>query len=406
MEQGQGLKLQNNNAIPVRSRSVTTVVEEIEQVEETVTIDPKTQAKLTETPAATTVSSPLGSTVLPRPAVVAKPAKPVVLDLPRSQEVVAEVQGSLDIPGEYRLVSLSSAGRLGMPESLHVRDYNGADSQKLATMVADNQLELLLGVLKGLIWEKIDVMQLHEEDVKELLLNIHLLFWGPDIKDYFYPFTDEEYSLLPVEKQKAIESGEEYPTVDIHIPRIGTTPIKETAREPIVIKQGDTTIEFRVPRIGDEVYAERMVSKHFARRAEEMRRISMKLRQEARARLFKQEVPFIDPVEKEEYQEYRQERELLKMSIKQAQQILSYNGKPLETIEEKIRVQERISTQWWSRVRKITEEHFTFGVDGFVEMRNPWTQEVVSRKVSFQPMELVPSDRLEGVDEFTVELGG
>jgi hypothetical protein len=379
------LKLTNNN-VPVRPRPAAkqTIVDEISD-------------EIEQVPPLQEVTPP-----------AAKPQQETLSGVVKEigDTVRAEVSEVLNVPGEYREISLSSIGRLGMPAKLHVRDYNGSDAQKMATMTIDNQLEVIAALMQSVIYEKIDVLQLHEEDVKEILLNIHLLFWGPELKEYFYPFTDEEFNCLPLERQHRINKGLEFPGVDISIAKIGTRPLSGNAKEPIKISRGTDTILFRIPRIGDEIYAERMVAKHFVREAEAKRRIASLIKQEQRAKFMKEDPPEIDPAEREAYYEYLQNREAMKLSIKQAQQLVAFNGVELKTIEDKTKIQEKISTQWWSQHRKVIEKDFSFGVDGMVEMVSPWTQEIVHRRVQFQPMELIPNDRLEGIDEFVVELGG
>lgn len=401
----QKLKMTRNETPPVRPTTVGSAVPaqggvlpiQFSPEEMAGVLNNALDGKTTPTPAEPT----------PVPKMVAQPK------FVPNDEVTADVKNVLSVPAGYIPVPLSSGGRLGIPTVLHVRDYIGSDALKMAQMNEDNQLEIMCTVLQGMIYEKIDVLDLHEEDMKELLLSVHASFWGPEIKGYYYPMVEEEFLLLPEEKRTRIETGLEFPTVDLHLGNITTIPLSDSVSEPINIslpsKDGtDTTASFILPRVGHEVYANRYVSKKYSYQEEKFSRIAAQLKLAEKQTLMTGDdsaYKTIDAEQREEYQKYLIERQSLVAALKQAQQIVSFNGVACNSIDEKLKAYERISIQFWSQLRKIISKNFTFGVSDLVEMVSPFTEEVVLRNCRFQPVDFVPSDRLDGSNEFIVTFG-
>ena len=326
---------------------------------------------------------------------------------PSTEEVARQaIKTALELPPEYMEVKLSSNGRLGLPSVIHVRDYTGEDALKLASAASDTVLETLLGIVRGMVYEPISPMDLHEEDLKEILINIHLNFWGPIMEDYFYPFTDEEWEALPAGRKELLSEGKEVLKTDIDLRKIETTVLPENVKEPIKISKGNIQVKFILPRVGHALFAEKYVAEKFKFEEEKYATVVAQLRLKEKHNNGDENDDFIDPVVKSEYADYQERKSALFMACVQSQLIVEYNGLPLRTIEDKIEVYKKLGIQFWSRYNETVEKDAKFGINSEVEMLSPISNETVKRRCSFQFVEFIPSNKLSRLEEFDVCFGG
>jgi len=310
----------------------------------------------------------------------------------------------VSIPPEYLEVALSSLGKLGMPSIIHVRDYTGGDTFKLSLSSDEKLLETLVGVLDDMIFEDIDINTMHEEDIIEILMNVHINFWSSTIADYPYPITDEEWENLPEKKKDLMITNNDYFKVDLDLTNIKTEVIADEFQEPINITIKEETVGFTLPKIGYIFEAQDYVEKKYVKENQQFQGIKNKLEFNETQIEIDDRVE-INEVELAEYKKFVNERLEDYVKINRSLSIVSINGKKLETIEEKIEVYDKISGKFWGKLNKIKEKYSNFGVQSDIKMISPIDNKPVIRRCQFRLMELIPQDGLQEYEEATVLFG-
>jgi len=330
-----------------------------------------------------------------------------IMDVKRKEEetpkrvVVKEKEETAKIPHDFSEITLSSCNKLSAPYKIHIRDYLNEDALRMAKSKKD-VLKSILEFLKDGIYEDVDPFMLHEKELEEIMINIYTAFWDYKIRGYHYPMllTDDElieeldkYNDMEKKKFDALkseDSKEEYEyknlneiplaalEVEIDLSKLKSKPLAEKFKEPIICSDNKgNEVSVRLPRVGD-VY--KVIDYIDSKTAE-------------KDQIFKDEDNTKEGSPRyNEYLEYQEERELLLSLGLPASCLLSYNGKELSSLEEKIEVLRKIKQGFWNYIWSIIEEYTdNFGIDSTVEVQSPLTKEVVKRRCHFRPMDFIPS---------------
>jgi len=316
-------------------------------------------------------------------------------------EVKAEVLHSVQAPPEYVEISLSSCGKLGLPAKLHVRDYLASDVLKLAAITEDNVVETLLGILDNMIYEDVDIYKMHEKDMEEILVNVHLRFWGSLIENYPYEAKSEDYENLTPSQKQMFDMGRDPFVTDINLGSLKTIPIKEEFKGKFTVKDPDKKINvtFSLPRIGNASIIKKFGESKFATLEEKFSVVKMLLRQQKEG-----EKVTIDPKLYQEYVDFCGERDEFYLMLSQALMIEAIDGVECKTIAEKIEAYKKVSLQTWVKCNEVIDSLSEFGIDPMVELPDPKEEgKTVIRKVRFQLVDLIPTYRLPDSNGFVVE---
>ena len=317
------------------------------------------------------------------------------------EEVKQEQLATVTAPPEYVEISLSSCGKLGLPAKLHVRDYLASDVLKLASITDETVVDVLLGILSNMIYEKIDVYKMHEKDMEEILVNIHLRFWGAVVENYPYEPLVEDYEKMTAYQKAVLAAGKDPFVTDVNLSKLKTIPIAEQFKGMFTIKDPEKKINvtFTLPRVGNALLIKKFGETKFSTYEEKFSVVKMLIRQQQEG-----ENVQIDPRLYQEYIDFCGERDEFYLMLSQALLIEAFDGVPCKTIAEKIEAYKKISLQTWVKYNEVHEELGKFGIDPMIEIPDPTEEgKTVTRKCRFQLVDLIPSYRLPYANGFVVE---
>ena len=280
---------------------------------------------------------------------------------------------------KYVPVKLSSMGKLGLPAVIHVKDYSYLDAFKLAS--ANTTLEMiraLVEVMDNIIEEDISLDRLTSQDVMEVLMTIQGTWYSPTIE---YPYYIDE--TLPEDK---IDNKENISKATIRINSIKTKPLSGDKRVPFTVAIGkEFSAEIDIPRFYDDVIVNQFIEQKYASRDNEMQGIQEKIQSHKET-----------PQEREVYYKYSEERRLDTLKATQAIQILSLNGKPLNTLSERIKALEEFPLKAWRKVSSYIQNELSFGIQSEVAFRCTVTGNMITRRFPFRVLDFIPT--MESVD--------
>jgi hypothetical protein len=332
-------------------------------------------------------------------------------------------------------LTLMSAGKLSLPPKIGVRDYNIEDTARLAMANEETVLKAIIEVLQSVIQTPgIDVLMIHEEDAKQVLLYILLNFWESVIERYPYTASDEELKALEKsnpERYERVVSGVEKLWCDVALVDaegnsiIQLKPIADEFKEPFVLRTADKkSYAFRLPRLGDLLKVQDLIDKELAseelkfsdvkealEKIDDLNEKSRKLNEltdaekiEALHAKAKGIYVSINPALRREYNEFLRERTLRFVRYKQALCIVAENGKKLSTLEEKVAAYKRISVNTWRQYQQLVEK-YTFGIDPKLKVKSPLGGGLVDREIRFRLLELIPTNEFGNTGQLDVSFG-
>lgn len=367
---------------------------------------------------------------------------PVQISDPRSAEVV-----------------LMSAGKLSLPPRIKVRDYNMDDATRLAMANNDSILEAVLEVFKNIIQTPgINVLEIHEEEAKQVLVYLLLNFWNNELERYPYKPNEEDLAFLLANSPKkyaAVTEGREdlkctVVLADIHgQSKIQMTPIAEEFNEPFALTQADgTTVAFRLPRLGDLLIAQQLSDEKTA--SEELSLYDVKetlgridslkedlaenegkiddalfdleasteedksilqanidglkrQSQDLRDKIF-EVFSSINPAKRRRFDAWQKEKQMMFLRFKQASCLVAFNKKPLTDLDEKLKAYTQVGLNTWKTYAEIVRK-YSFGIDSKLTVTSPVTRRPVEMTVQFRILDLVPAGEAQLPGEPEIRFG-
>jgi hypothetical protein len=313
-------------------------------------------------------------------------------------KIPQHTEATESVPPEYVEVKLSSAGKLGAPHTVHVRDYNGKDLMDLSLTADEDMLRGLVDVLNNLMWEEFDARDFTEQDLQEIMLNVYVNFWSPVIQSYPYPYTEEEWAMLSPDRQDRVRKGLEKLEVDINISeQIETHPLPENFKEPLKIEGGDHRVTFQLPRVGHYFVAEDYIVNKYAWEDQQFADVDAKVKADRSNE--------VDAKRLRDYRGYVKRRNSEYIMAKQAQMITSFDGEAVQGLEDQLLVYPKIDLHMWSSLNGFLENSLQFGVNPNIEMVSPLDGTTVVRRCQFRPVDFLPPLQLQSAGEYTVQFG-
>jgi len=315
------------------------------------------------------------------------------------------------IPSSHIPIKLSSAGKLSMPKVIHIRNYSGQDALDLAQSSNDVIIEAILKVIDGMIWEDVDVSLLHQKELEEIMLNVYLNWWGTYIKDYPYPWEEEEIDagidkgVINEQKAENIRKGKDDVTINIPIVNIDTENLPAEFKEPIKIINDKNEYVFRLPRVGDIVTTEKFIEEKYF---EEDNKFSS-LKNDIDYNIANKNNPNvqqrkIDPKVYKEYLTYRGQRNKDFLALQNMLLFLRINDTKFEDNEQRLKYYSELPLHIVGKLEKIVED-VHFGPEEEMKVISPITKEEVTRRFQFRALDYVPSMEAENDDGYTVVFG-
>lgn len=304
------------------------------------------------------------------------------------------------VPKEYLPIKFSSMGKLSIPSILHVRNFNMDEAIELSLTDENNILETTMAVLNSMIYENIDPQYLHEEELKEIMLNIFANFWGSTLENYFYPYEEEELTdpngdKTLIEKIKKAD-GDFYPKVSIDVENIKTIPIRDKFKEPIIIKKDGQTVHFRLTRIKDIIEAKEYINKRYIKADQKFSDVINKIR--------KKKEHEISPERIEEYKKLQKQKMKDIAKVVEASTIIKFNSKTYQKLSEKITAVSKIPIGFWKKFSDITSD-LKFGLNENVKVISPIIKKEVTRRFQFRFMDFIESLELQDDSGYDVSFG-
>lgn len=310
-------------------------------------------------------------------------------------------------PAGYVPLWLSSRGKLNTPELIHVRDYNGRDQADLTLVTSENELNVVLDIVRRRVYEDIDVEMLHEKELEEILATVHNNFWSNTLEDVYYPVAKSEFESLSEEEKEAYTSGKQRYQVDIPISDLEVIDLADEFKEPFsIISSNNTRFTFRLERVKDVLRASKYIQRKYAKETRNFMDIERQARKikslnqdgvDQLTEIFGQE-------RVEEYMHYSQKKLADFFIVKRAQCILKKDGKELTTIDEQMAAYDEVPISTWSEYGSISDK-YAFGISNTVSVISPITGKKVSRRFSFRFQDFFPKIQPTGVSENTVIFG-
>ena len=292
-------------------------------------------------------------------------------------------------------VRLCTSGRLSAPAILHFHDYNMMSAQLIAELPAqDNHLPTVVKILNSMIVEDFDCGKLHIEEMKEILLNVHIKWWGPRLEGFSY-FLDPE--IIDPEKLMAKENISQ---ADIPIADLTVIPLAEGIREPINIKSSGMEVNFLYPRAQNSGVVDECMKLRFAEQEQQFFKIK-KLVDEKKS----EEVSVADL---RAYQEYLAERSSWKLLYTRALTLAGVNHEVLETFEDRVealRTNKKISVRHWEKYNEFLAGEGAFGLQNEAEFYSDILDRKVKRPFRFRTFTLIPQVDGKRVDKDEVSFG-
>lgn len=312
------------------------------------------------------------------------------------EEVIETVEESLQIPDKYVEVKLDSMGKFDAPAVLHFRNYTMEDALILTSAREDtDQLEKLIKVLNNMVYEDFDCSKLLEKELEEIMLTIYSKFWSKEMKDLPY-YIDETIIDYDEKNDKDNIGYASFPISAIH-----TNIIDMKFKEPVKIKINDIEAGFKMPRVGDVVFAQKFVDEKYLLQDRKFSDLEI-LIQQTRAGKAKNK---LDPAFIKEYEDYLDEKDFEKMKVMSSMMLDSLNGKKLSSVEEKLEAFSSLDLSFWTEINKVIQTYMTFGVSQDVEFKEVKTGGIIKRRFSFQLLDFIPPLGSENISTASVSFG-
>lgn len=293
-------------------------------------------------------------------------------------------------------VRFCTGGRLSAPPVLHFHDYTMQASQAIAEIPhASEHLPLIVDILNSMVVEDFDCGLLHLEEAKEVLLNVHVKWWGANLSGYRYLLDD---SITDKEKLFAKEN---ISIAEIPIANIGKRikPLAPEIKEPINIKANGVYVKFIYPRIRNSAIVSDLLKKEFADEEQRFFKTAqiVKWNEQQKDPELRKEISI---EEAELYRDYLARKAAKDLIYTRAQLICEVNGRPLNTFEERVDALENdpdISVKHWMLYENFLKNEGDFGVQDEVEFYSEVLGKNIVRSFPFRSYNFFPNVSVESI---------
>jgi len=329
---------------------------------------------------------------------------PLVLDdqkIPSVSESISAVP-----PVGYIPITLQTQGVLSMPAKFHMRDYTMEDVLQLNIMDEEQFLPNIVNIFNKLIWEKnIDCADMHSNEFTETLYTLYGSFIGSTVeKDYYInedlPEGEEEGQLDHPSNIATVDLPiGNIPVQNIHFDKDGVERIKKF-KEPFGIADtltGDS-FKFRLSRLKDIIFAQNYCDKEFAIEKQKFAQFKFQLDQirnkysKDKVKLTEEITNFVkkDLATYSAYIEFTKRFDAEILRLVQIQCIVSCNGVPINSIEEKLDLyKNRIHSAVWATYNDAVAM-FPFGLQDEVTFYSDALKKDITRRFQFQLTDFLP----------------
>ena len=333
-----------------------------------------------------------------------------------------EAPANLDnkVPLGYLPFELSTKGKLGVPATIHVRNFTAWELLNLSMLNDDLLPEQMINALNNIIYEDVDVANFPEKVVIEILVKVHANYYGQVISDLFFPWNEEDLTKLEVlgkaDLAQQIRNRKYRPKIDFNLTWLSVDTLDTNITDKIRIRKGTKGSPDFVdasfvsyPKYGDSVKLSKWLETEFA---EEEKTFEVLKRNVEVMDQYVSEgrdisgLPILSEQELTKYQLFQIKRIVTLGKAQFAQGLLSLNGVDLSnnTLIEKIKAIDNNSSLSLSLAKKLNAQYskIQFGINPEVELTNPLTKEVCKRNFTFRVRDLVQTLQSSELDDFDI----
>lgn len=286
------------------------------------------------------------------------------------------------VPNRYIPVQFCTLGKLSAPEKLHFRNYTLEEAAELSAMREENYLEKLITTLNNMVWEDFDCANLHEEELKEVMLNIRYNFWGQSLDNV--PYYINEDLEEPEELNRKDNIG--FATLSLQEVAQKVRNLTSEFREPIKVETPEgSVVRFRLPRVTDDLLAKKYVDSVFSDEEKKFANIRLQLRTSDNIDLNNVE----NPDQFLEYLNLVEKKESLFFKARAVQRIIGLDDKELTSIDEQFAAAKEIDLTVWNDLYGV-DQQIDFGVNSEISFYDEQTQQTKTRRFQFRPLVFVP----------------
>ena len=330
-----------------------------------------------------------------------------------------EVDTISSLPAGSIAVNLSTKGKVGAPETIHVRNFKVSEIFSLSLSDGRELPIRLSTILNDMIYEDVDVREWHEREVEELMIYIFMTYYRGVLKDVPFTVTEDDVKYIMsqpngTEQLEALRDGKWVPKTDINIAGgVSTYDLDDSFNPRITITNKKTGfhVTFDYIKYGDQIKIRNWVDSYF--KGDEERFSVLRKQLEYNQGITNQlldnpekidKLISIDPQEEEEYREYLSRRAQAITDISHIVSIVDFDGVDTSSMSltEKYEMLSRDARIDYNLITKLSQRQLKnkFGLKPDVAMRNPITGEVVKRPVSFRIPAILQALQLSETDDY------
>jgi hypothetical protein len=322
------------------------------------------------------------------------------------------------IPANYLPIDLSSNGMLGIPQTIHIRNFTTSDLLDMSMYSESVLPSKVISVLNSMIYESVDVSDWPERVIVELLIKIYANFFTPMMTSIIFPWNSEDIDYLKSlgrDKEAAdLASGKWKPVITLDLTTIGIKDLPEGTKSKVIIHKKFTdgteiTAKFiSYPKYGDIIEIRNLMEKTY--RDSDKKYAKIKQDSELRDSLIRlgqnlQNLPIIDEYEYEEWQIYEATKAIYAMKAAQALYLLELNGEDLSKLDLGAKIQKLALTQYDVKMaQKIQSEYdkLDYGLNPEVKVLNPITKQECVRSFYFRELDILQAIQSAEFDEYDI----
>lgn len=303
------------------------------------------------------------------------------------KEILEEAKEATEtsVPDSYTKINLCTSGRLMAPQVLHFRNYTLEEAAELTELTDDNQYEVFSKILNNLVFEEFNCMNLHKEEVLQILLHLYATFWNPYIeKGYIIDETLTGDDFIN-NKNKGVAK--------INIGDMDFVDLLTEFKTPFSLKGPDKRkYTMRFPVIGDTVFSQKYIDIKYADEEKAFSGIKRMYTQGKEDQISTPEV--------KAYRDFLNKKLKEIILFEKSQMILKIDDEDIDD-EEKLLAARSLPLDFWSYVSKLQVEDYTFGLVPEIKFKNEDGDEEI-RRFQFRFVEVFPPMESEGDSGYSI----
>jgi len=181
-----------------------------------------------------------------------------------------------NVPAGYQRIVMSTMGKYGAPQVLHIRNFSVEEALELGSIAQDEIPIKITSLLQRLIYEEdVDIRTFYEQEVSELCIHFYQAFYSHQLKDIKYTPDEEDkkWVLENIYKNqngadyqnwlRGVENGQIPLNYDIDLNRVRYFKIPDNPKKFIRYKRGNFECKFQYPRFGDTALLQKAIQEKF-----------------------------------------------------------------------------------------------------------------------------------------------